>query len=123
MSRSTNYLIWGLDGIVISTPNDQHANQAQQALNNGVAVFCQKPIGRNTVETAAVIEAAYRADRLIAADFCYRFTTGMQRIRETISAGVLASFMRSICAFITPSVLTRHGIMMLLMRVEDVSLT
>ena len=79
----------GLDGIVISTPNDQHANQAQQALNNGVAVFCQKPIGRNTVETAAVIEAAYRADRLIAADFCYRFTTGMQRIRETISAGVL----------------------------------
>ena len=37
----------GMDGVVISTPNDQHANQAQQALNNGVAVFCQKPMGRN----------------------------------------------------------------------------
>ena len=79
----------GLDGIVVSTPSAQHADQSCQILNNKIAVFCQKPVGRNGAETAAVVKAAYCADRLVASDFCYRFTAGMQRIREAVSAGVL----------------------------------
>src|SRR2546421_9188603 len=39
-------LAYGLDGVVIATPSAQHANQAIAALNAGVAVFCQKPVGR-----------------------------------------------------------------------------
>lgn len=78
-----------LDGIVIATPNAQHAAQAIAALRAGKAVFCQKPLARTGAETAAVIAAARTADRLLQVDLSYRFTAGMQRIRELIRAGAL----------------------------------
>jgi predicted dehydrogenase len=78
-----------LDGIVIATPNALHAEQAIAALRSGKAVFCQKPLGRNAAETRAVIDAAREADRLLHVDLSYRFTAGMQRIRELIRTGAL----------------------------------
>jgi predicted dehydrogenase len=81
----------GLDGIVIATPSALHAEQSIEALNAGAAVFCQKPLGRTAAEASAVVEAARKADRLLAVDLSYRFTAGMQRIRELIHAGELGS--------------------------------
>jgi len=79
----------GLDGLVIATPSALHAAQSINALERGIAVFCQKPLGRNAAEAAAVVEAARRADRLLAVDLSYRFTEGMQRIRQLLQAGAL----------------------------------
>jgi predicted dehydrogenase len=81
----------GLDGIVIATPSALHAEQSIRALEAGAAVFCQKPLGRTAAEASAVVEAARKADRLLAVDFSYRFTAGMQRLRELIQAGELGS--------------------------------
>lgn len=78
-----------LDGVVIATPSALHAAQATAALRAGKAVFCQKPLARDRSETERVIEAAHAADRLLHVDLSYRFTTGMQRIRELIQAGAL----------------------------------
>jgi predicted dehydrogenase len=78
-----------VDGIVIATPSALHADQAVAALERGVAVFCQKPLGRTASEARAVVEAARSADRLLAVDFSYRFTEGMGRIRELVAAGEL----------------------------------
>ncbi len=78
-----------LDGVVIATPSALHAGQAQAAFARGLAVFCQKPVGRNAAETAAVVAAARRANRLLAVDLSYRETAGMQAIRELIKAGEL----------------------------------
>jgi predicted dehydrogenase len=74
-----------VDGVVIATPSAMHAEQSIGALSRGVAVFCQKPLGRNAAEAQAVIDAARTADRLIGVDFSYRYTEGMQRIREIVS--------------------------------------
>jgi hypothetical protein len=41
-----------LDGLVIATPSALHASQAIAALERGVAVFCQKPLGRSEAEVA-----------------------------------------------------------------------
>ncbi|HEX6616513.1 MAG TPA: Gfo/Idh/MocA family oxidoreductase, partial [Gemmatimonadales bacterium] len=62
----------GLDGIVIATPSALHAEQSIGALERGLAVFCQKPLARTAAETRAVVEAARRADRLLAVDLSYR---------------------------------------------------
>ena len=78
-----------LDGLVIATPSALHAAQALAALERGLPVFCQKPLGRNAAETSAVIAAARRADRLLGVDLSYRFTAGMQRIHDLIRAGEL----------------------------------
>lgn len=78
-----------LDGIVIATPSALHAEQAIAALERGVAVFCQKPLGRNAAEAAAVVAAAKRADRLLSVDFSYRYTAGAQAIAGLIRDGAL----------------------------------
>src|SRR5690349_16480043 len=54
-----------LDGVVISTPNAQHAEQTRAALSRGLSVFCQKPFGRNRIETEEAVGAARRANLLI----------------------------------------------------------
>src|SRR3954451_6277213 len=78
-----------LDGLVIATPNALHAAQCIAALETGVAVFCQKPLGRNAAEVEAVLEAARRADRLLGVDLSYRDTAALQAIRDRIRAGDL----------------------------------
>ena len=78
-----------LDGVVIATPSALHAEQSIRALERGIAVFCQKPLGRTAEEVQAVVAASRRADRLLGVDLSYRFTEGMRRIREVVRSGEL----------------------------------
>jgi predicted dehydrogenase len=68
-----------------------HAEQAVAALERGVAVFCQKPLARTAREARRVVEAARAANRLLGVDLSYRFTSGMQRIRELVQRGELGT--------------------------------
>src|SRR5207253_10679306 len=77
------------DGVVIATPSALHARQCIAAFEAGAAVFCQKPLGRNAIEVAAVLDAARRADRSLGVDLSYRHTAAMQAIRERVRAGEL----------------------------------
>jgi predicted dehydrogenase len=78
-----------LDGIVVATPSALHADQAVRALERGVAVFCQKPLGRTAAEARRVVEAARAADRLLGVDLSYRHVAGMDRVRELVRDGAL----------------------------------
>lgn len=78
-----------LDGIIIATPSALHAAQSLQAIKSGKAVFCQKPLGRNTEETLAVVEAAKKQNVLLGVDFSYRYTRGIQKIKEVLDSGEL----------------------------------
>lgn len=82
-------LALGLDGIVIATPSALHAEQAIRALEAGVAVFCQKPVGRTAAEVGRVVEAARRADRLLGVDLSYRHTEAVSKVRQAMRAGAL----------------------------------
>lgn len=75
----------GLDGVVIATPSALHAAQSLAALEAGSAVFCQKPLGRDAAETAAVVEAARRADRLLGVDLSYRHLAATDAIRRALA--------------------------------------
>jgi len=80
-----------LDGLVIATPSALHASQSIAALERGLAVFCQKPLGRTEDEVGAVVAAARDADRLLGVDLCYRHTAGMRAIRELVRQGDLGA--------------------------------
>ena len=82
-------LAFAPDGIVIATPNALHAAQSIRALDAGVAVFCQKPLGRTAAETRVVVDVARAADRLLGVDLSYRFTAGMVAIRDLVRRGDL----------------------------------
>jgi predicted dehydrogenase len=86
-ARSLQELLgWELDGLVIATPSALHAEQCVAAFDRGLAVFCQKPLGRNASEVGAVLDAAARADRLLGVDLSYRYAAAMQSIRERLRA-------------------------------------
>ena len=78
-----------LDGLVIATPSALHAEQSIAALERGAAVFCQKPLGRSAAEVRAVLDAARRADRLLAVDMSYRFTAAAAAVRRKVRAGAI----------------------------------
>lgn len=79
----------GIDAVVIATPSALHAQQAVAALERGIAVFCQKPLGRNLAETQRAIDAARSADRLLKVDLSYRFVEAVKRIGHLVHAGDL----------------------------------
>lgn len=81
----------GLDGVIIATPSALHADQAILALDNGVAVFCQKPLGRTAEETRRVVDAARRSNGLLGVDLSYRFINGMAEIHHLCASGELGS--------------------------------
>lgn len=78
-----------IEGVVIATPSALHMQQAVSAFEHNKAVFCQKPLGRNAAEVSAVINAASKANKLLGADFSYRYTTAFQKIVPLISSGEL----------------------------------
>jgi predicted dehydrogenase len=78
-----------VDAVVIATPSALHEQQAVQALQNGKAVFCQKPLGRNAAEVQRVVQAASEANRLLGGDFSYRYTVAFQKIQSIIQSGEL----------------------------------
>lgn len=80
-----------IDGVVIATPSALHAEQAVAALERGLSVFCQKPLGRSAEEVASVIKAARAADRLLGVDLSYRFTEAFQALEELVDEGALGS--------------------------------
>jgi predicted dehydrogenase len=79
----------GVDGLVIATPSALHAAQAVTALEQGVAVFCQKPLGRTAAEVERVVATARAADRLLGVDLSYRHTAAMRAVRELARGGEL----------------------------------
>jgi predicted dehydrogenase len=68
LKKFDDLLALDLDAVVIATPSAQHAEQSVLALERGLAVFCQKPVGRNAAEVRSVIDAARSVDRLLPVD-------------------------------------------------------
>jgi predicted dehydrogenase len=82
-----------LEGVVIAMPSALNAEQACQALQRGLAVFCQKPLGRTGREARSMVEAARRADRLLAVDCGYRHLAGVEAVRQMVLLGELGELM------------------------------
>ena len=88
-----------LDAVVVATPSAQHAQQCTSALERGLAVFCQKPLGRNANEVSEVIDAARSADRLLGVDLSYRYTEALQKIRQLVRLNQLGEIFAVQLAF------------------------
>jgi predicted dehydrogenase len=82
-------LACGLDGVVIATPSALHAEQSIAAIERGMAVFCQKPLGRSSDEIRRVVGAAREADRPVRVDLSYRWAKAMRAVREVVASGEL----------------------------------
>ena len=73
----------------ITAPNNMHLEIASAAAEAGKHIFCEKPVGRNPQETAAIEDAARRAGVLTCVGYNYRWTPLVQYARQLIEEGRL----------------------------------
>ncbi|MDP9181404.1 MAG: Gfo/Idh/MocA family oxidoreductase [Actinomycetota bacterium] len=77
----------GLDVLHITTPNHLHAPFALSALEAGVHVVLEKPVGLDAEEARTLLAAARAADLVVAVPFVYRFYPTVRHAREMVRAG------------------------------------
>ena len=78
-----------VDVVVVSTSNDQLASISTAALGSGKAVLCEKPLGRNSAEAAAIVEAARASGRLLKVGFNHRHHPAIAAAHKMVSEGAI----------------------------------
>ena len=73
----------------ITAPNSMHFEIAKAAAEAGKHIFCEKPVGRNPQETAAIEDAARRTGVLTCVGYNYRWAPLVQYARQLIEEGRL----------------------------------
>jgi predicted dehydrogenase len=79
----------GVQVVNVATPNAMHLEVIQAAAEAGKHVFCEKPVGRNPRETAAITAAVHRAGVLSCVGYNYRWTPLVRYARQIIRDGKL----------------------------------
>lgn len=89
-SWSTLVAAPAVDGVVIASPGDLHAEQALACLAAGKPVLCEKPLANTTPECFKVVEAEVAAGRrLVQIGFMRRFDAGYAAARRAIVEGAI----------------------------------
>lgn len=76
-----------LDAVVISTPNDVHAEQCIAFLEAGADVFLEKPMGINREEFDDILRTVRETGRRLTVDFEMRVSPFARRVKELIDGG------------------------------------
>lgn len=77
------------DVAIVCTPHTSHPGLAIDALASGAHVLVEKPLAVQVSDADAMIEAADRAERLLAVNFQQRFRPAIEYMRAFIEAGSL----------------------------------
>lgn len=80
-------LAMDLDVLHVTSPNDVHAAQATAAIEAGIAVICEKPLGISAAETAQLVAAADQAGVVNAVCFNLRYYPQNQQASGIVAAG------------------------------------
>ena len=75
--------------VVVASYNLTHARIAEQALNAGKHVLCEKPFGFTTADVDSMIAAAKRNNRILQPFQQRRFASDFQAVQDVIRSGVL----------------------------------
>jgi myo-inositol 2-dehydrogenase / D-chiro-inositol 1-dehydrogenase len=79
----------GIDGLVIAAATDAHADLIIEAVEEGIPVFCEKPVAPDIEGTLDVIKHIDGTDVPVQIGFQRRFDLGFRAAREEVSSGRL----------------------------------
>jgi predicted dehydrogenase len=78
-----------LDAVVILVPNRLHHPIAMAAIERGLHVLCEKPLGLTAAEAREMTDAAERAGIVTMCPFTYRFMPLNTYLKELVDEGYL----------------------------------
>ncbi|MDO5503225.1 MAG: Gfo/Idh/MocA family oxidoreductase [Actinomycetia bacterium] len=88
----------GLDGVVIASATDTHAPLLRRALEEGVAVFCEKPVARTLPEAIVLARLEQASEVPVQIGFQRRWDPGYRRARQALRDGDLGELHQVRCA-------------------------
>ena len=78
-----------IDVIAVLLGETAHLEATQATLALGKPILCEKPLGRDRFEAAAMLDAAQRAGIQAAVGFNYRYMPAMRLARQVVESGRL----------------------------------
>jgi predicted dehydrogenase len=76
-----------IDAVIIATPNETHYEITMAALDRGLPVLCEKPLGMNVAEAHKMADAATERGAITMVPFTYRNMPTNQFIKQLIVEG------------------------------------
>ncbi len=76
-----------LDAVSITLPTHLHLDCTTRALEAGVHVLCEKPMGLNVAECDRMIAAARKSGKILHIGHCVRFWPEYAKAKEIVDAG------------------------------------
>lgn len=80
-----------VDAVYIAVPHTLHAEWAIKAAEEGKHVLCEKPVGLNSAEAMAIIEAARENGVFLMEAYMYRCHPQTHKLLELIRSGVIGN--------------------------------
>jgi len=77
----------GLEAVIIATPPHWHALPFIAALEQGLDIYCEKPLAYDIREGRAMVEAARRSGRIVQIGFQRRQSAAIQQARQYLQDG------------------------------------
>ena len=76
-----------IDALIIATPNETHHEITMAALDRGLPVLCEKPLGMNVAQARQMAEAATDRGVTTMVPFTYRYMPTNQFVKQLIDDG------------------------------------
>ena len=80
-----------LDAVIILSPNNQHLPMTMKAIERGLHVLCEKPLGMNYIQAKQMTDAAIRAGVKTMVPFTYRFMPASRYLKALVEEGYLGA--------------------------------
>jgi predicted dehydrogenase len=95
-----------VDAVYISLSNSQHIEWVTKSLEAGKHVLCEKPLGLNAIETAAMFDVATRNGRLLIEAVWGKWHPRFARMVELVAGGAIGDIQHIETAFTFTSEMT-----------------
>ena len=95
-----------VDAVYISLSNSQHIEWVTKSLEAGKHVLCEKPLGLNAIETAAMFDVAARNGRLLIEAVWGRWHPRFARMIDLVTTGEIGDIQHIETAFTFTSEMT-----------------
>ncbi|OUS08202.1 inositol 2-dehydrogenase [Rhodobacterales bacterium 52_120_T64] len=80
-----------IDGVIIATPTDLHAEQIELAAKAGKAIFCEKPIDLSVERVRQCLDIVEETGVTLMVGFNRRFDTSFVRLKSEINDGTIGN--------------------------------
>jgi predicted dehydrogenase len=96
------YEAGGIDAVFICLPNMLHAGAVRGALDHGIHVFCEKPLGTSSDRCHELVRLAAARDLRLAVGYNRRLHPNYRRAAEIVKSLRLGAVLQTAGVFLTP---------------------